>query len=54
MKYTVNFKNKSNGSTGRGSPISYKNAEAAVKLGNELYPNLEHWIEPVKTLELVK
>ena len=54
MKYRVHFKIKINGKTGAGSPISYRNAVEAAILGDELYPNLEHHVEPVKPLELVK
>lgn len=54
MKYRVHFISMTTGSTGHGSPISHDNAVKAAKLGNELYSNLNHWIEPVRELRLVK
>ena len=54
MKYRVAWLSMVTGKAGHGSPMSKDNATEAARLGNKLYSKLNHWIEPVSELRLVK
>ena len=48
MEYKIYWKSRLTGATGNGSPVSKDAAEAGVKIGDNEYPEIKHWIAPVR------
>jgi hypothetical protein len=46
--YRVAARSRTGGWEGKGKPLTRDLAQSDAAYGNEAYPHVEHWIEPVE------